>query len=497
MRVDQGMPPLTTTEETIALLHLAFPTFVNILSFFALSMVEMIVAGHLGTSEMTAVAFSQIVFDLSIVVFTQGFNRGLSSVGSQAFGAKNMVLLGRYAQVGCIGITVVTAPLALLWWFVGDILGGLGIATSPDTIILAKQYSHLCVLWIWPRLMFNYVSVYFNTQQIVVPTAIISLVFASLHVGVNFVLVFGMPSCGWHGFGFLGLPLAMAFTQYTRLIVYLVYMMGFKQYHRASWMWTLDCLDWKYLRGQVVVGMPLALGTLFENLQLQAMAFMAATQGEVSLDGHNAMLGLLFVLNSPIYGLSTAGILRIGMYLGANHPIQAKRVGLILRLSVFVIALVTTTVLVLCRGIVGHLYSIDPAVWASMTQICTLSAAGYLVLSFFYSSMAILTGQARAPPILGTFPSLVIVVVPDLVAVAFFTGAWLTGVPTAYMLGLRWHLGLLGIWIGMALGYVVTALITNGAVATSEWDEEAARAVERSKAKQVETERPTEATRLV
>ncbi|KAF0718626.1 hypothetical protein As57867_001560, partial [Aphanomyces stellatus] len=435
----------SSTTEVLALLRLAAPTFVTSISFFALSMVEMIVAGHLGTPEMTAVAFSQIIFDLSIIVFTQGFNQGLSAVGSQAFGAKNMVLLGRYAQMGCVGLTAMTLPLALLWWFVGDILGGLGIATSPNTVQLANQYSHLCVLWIWPRLMYSYIGVYFNTRQIVVPTAVISLVFACLHVGVNFVLVFGMPSCGWHGFGFLGLPLAMAFTQYTRLIVYLAYMIGYKQYHRQSLHWTLDFLDWTYVTGQVVVGLPLALGTLCENLQLQAMAFMAATLGEVSLDAHNAMLGLLFLLNSPIYGLTNAGVLRIGMYLGANEPSQAKQVASILWISVFVVAFVTSAVLVFCRDSIGHLYSIDPQVWASMTLICTLSATGYLVLSFTFSAMvrAILTAQARASPIL----------------VSFVLGAWIIGVPTAYFLGLRWHLGLLGIWIGMALGYIVTASI--------------------------------------
>ncbi|KAF0687340.1 Aste57867_20907 [Aphanomyces stellatus] len=80
--------------------------------------------------------------------------------------------------------------------------------------------------------------------------------------------------------------------------------------------------------------------------------------------------------------------------------------------------------------------------------------------------------------------------------VSFVLGAWIIGVPTAYFLGLRWHLGLLGIWIGMALGYIVTASIAIYAVIISKWSDEAAKAVERSKATPGETE-ATEATKLV
>ncbi|RHY05345.1 hypothetical protein DYB34_005505, partial [Aphanomyces astaci] len=65
----------TAHDELRALLRLAAPAFVSTISFFALTMLEMIFAGHLGTAEMTAVAFSQIVFDFTIIVFTQGFNK--------------------------------------------------------------------------------------------------------------------------------------------------------------------------------------------------------------------------------------------------------------------------------------------------------------------------------------------------------------------------------------------------------------------------------------
>ncbi|ETV67299.1 hypothetical protein H257_16533 [Aphanomyces astaci] len=375
----------TAHDELRALLRLAAPAFVSTISFFALTMLEMIFAGHLGTAEMTAVAFSQIVFDFTIIVFTQGFNKGLNALGSQAFGAKNLLLLGRYAQMGCLGVTVVTLPLAFSWWFVGDLLRLFGV--SPASVVLAQQYSKLSTLWLWPRLIYQYLTVYFNSQQIVLPTAIVSVSFVVVHVGMNVLVVFGVPSWGWAGLGFAGLPIVMCITMYGRLGVYLLYMMWYRQHHAKSWVWNLEFCQAKYIIPQVRVGLPLAVGQVFENSQLQTMALLASSMGEVSLDSHNSMIVLVFFLTSPIYGLGSAGVIRIGMYLGANEPEKAHQLARLLATCICCISVGIATVLMINRNVVGHLYSEDPRVWASMTSICTLAASGYVILSVFYSSM--------------------------------------------------------------------------------------------------------------
>ncbi|RHZ14086.1 hypothetical protein DYB31_000948 [Aphanomyces astaci] len=393
----------TAHDELRALLRLAAPAFVSTISFFALTMLEMIFAGHLGTAEMTAVAFSQIVFDFTIIVFTQGFNKGLNALGSQAFGAKNLLLLGRYAQMGCLGVTVVTLPLAFSWWFVGDLLRLFGV--SPASVVLAQQYSKLSTLWLWPRLIYQYLTVYFNSQQIVLPTAVVSVSFVVVHVGMNVLVVFGVPSWGWTGLGFVGLPIVMCITMYGRLGVYLLYMMWYRQHHAKSWVWNLEFCQAKYILPQVRVGLPLAVGQVFENSQLQTMALLASSMGEVSLDSHNSMIVLVFFLTSPIYGLGSAGVIRIGMYLGANEPKKAH-----------------------------------------------------------------------------------------LLALAFVSGAWVVGVPTAYLVGIHWHVGLLGVWIGMSIGYAVTTAVTLYGAITANWEAEADKAVLRSKAKH---EQITETTTLL
>ncbi|CAK4072375.1 unnamed protein product [Aphanomyces euteiches] len=467
---DKDGPELTLSvyDELLALVNLAIPSFVYFMSFFALSTIELVMAGHLGTAEMTAVAFCQIIFDFTIIVFTEGFTKGVHSLASQAFGAKNYMLLGRYAQLGCFMLTIVCLPLGCFWWFVGDFLKMFGVAAT--TIHLAQTYTRLSVMWLWPRITYQLFVVYFAAQENVLPSSIFSLVFVGVNAVANYVLVFGISS--WRGLGFVGMPIAMTITMYGRLVTYLVYMMFIKQHHALTWVWSYDFLDMTNLKVIFHVGLPLALGQICENAQLQSMALMASRVGEVALDAHNSMLYLFLLLSSPVSGMATGGIVRIGIHLGAGQARRAKFVWKLLSWSNFVIASVLAIPLLLARNDVGHIFSVDPLVWSAMSEICTLAAVGYVLLSLFYSSMTTLIAQARGVPLL----------------IAFFCGAWLVGVPTAYLLGLKAKMGLLGIWIGMSAGYGVTTAIAFYGCVITDWKGEANRAIERSKDRDVPDE---------
>jgi len=69
---------------------------------------------------------------------------------------------------------------------------------------------------------------------------------------------------------------------------------------------------------------------------------------------------------------------------------------------------------------------------------------------------------------------------------AFTVGAWLVGVPLAYVLGVHAaHRSLLGVWHGMICGYAVTAAIAfSVAFGRPNWQQEADKAVARSHLKE-------------
>ncbi|KAJ0393989.1 hypothetical protein ATCC90586_005247 [Pythium insidiosum] len=120
------------------LMAIALPSTVSTYCFFAISITELSVMGHLGVDQLAAVAFSQMSMDFSTLVLMQGFNAGLNALCSQAFGAKNYHLLGQYAQLTAFMVTLVCVPMALLWWNLGELLVLAGV--QPHVATYARLY---------------------------------------------------------------------------------------------------------------------------------------------------------------------------------------------------------------------------------------------------------------------------------------------------------------------------------------------------------------------
>ncbi|TYZ57090.1 hypothetical protein PybrP1_010859 [[Pythium] brassicae (nom. inval.)] len=450
--------------ELRALLALAIPGTLSTYCFFAISITELSVMGHLGVAQLAAVAYAQMALDLSTLVFMQGLNAGLNALCSQAFGARNYHLLGEYALLTLFALSLMCVPMGLLWWHLGDLLSLAGVA--EPVVAYARAYARLSVLWLWPRNVFQVFSIFYQAQQIVLPTTLAN----ALAVALNFVLALGLThgKFGLPRLGFVGCPLGTALALWTRLVAYLLYMNAYKKLHRrCAWRWDWTFLDWRVFRNLVAVGLPLAAGNLFENAQLTTMALFASQIGEVQLGSHNSMMELFYFATSPIYGLINGAVTRIGVHLGAGEPGSARLVAQLSAAGIVVLTSANSAIIVGCRRDLGRIFSEDAAVIASFAQICSLAALAYLILAFFYYAIIVLQAQAR----------------PAAISVGFAAGAWLVGVPTAYYLGLARASPpqLLGIWLGMLCGYAVTSAIGfYVAFFRANWREAAARAVERS-----------------
>ncbi|KDO21204.1 hypothetical protein SPRG_11057 [Saprolegnia parasitica CBS 223.65] len=465
--------PFSARNEMRVLLRLATPILFSNLAMFGMSITVLVVAGHLGPAQLTAVAYSEMLFDITVLVFASGFVVGQATLSAQAFGAKNLTLIGRYCQMNCLCVTLACIPIGALWWFTGDILRFAGV--SHATIEFAREYSHYSMPWLLPRLLFQVLSVYFKSMQNVMPAAVFAIAFAVLNVGLVVALVFGLPHTSFRGFGLAGASIALSLTHYSRLVAYVIYMFGHEKHHALAWSWDRSFLNRRrYLTPMLQVGGPMVIGQLVENLQLQTMAIFAAMTSEVALGANNSMMELIFFLTSPIYGMIDGGSTRIGMYLGAGKPRAAKATSHLVFYGIFGLSVVIVIPWLCARKVIGKLFSSDPAIIDSLTSINTLAAGGYIVLSLFYYAMTTLQAQARTLPIM----------------ISFLIGAWLVGVPMAYVFAFPLHHQLFGVWLGMSLGYLVTTAFGVYYTVRSNWPDEAHKAVARSKTKDSDESEP-------
>lgn len=137
----------------------------------------------------------------------------------------------------------------------------------------------------------------------------------------------------------------------------------------------------------MAVGFPLAVGDLFENSQLQAIALFAARIGEVYLGTHNSMISLFLFLTSSVFGFKDGAVTRIGKYLGAGDPALARIVAWVGSVCIGVVGVVTASLMIILHQYLGRIYSDDHDILSTFERISTIAALSYVFLTLFVTAM--------------------------------------------------------------------------------------------------------------
>jgi Na+-driven multidrug efflux pump len=107
------------------------------------------------------------------------------------------------------------------------------------------------------------------------------------------------------------------------------------------------------------------------------------------------MLQLFFVITSAMFGLTSAGSVRVGTFLGARRPAAAKATAKVTMSLALCLAVTMATLMALFRHDLGKIFSDDPEVWKLTANLTVIVALCYVALSVFYTSMSVLDAQAR------------------------------------------------------------------------------------------------------
>ncbi len=481
LQLDEDIPDDFSNLESWAIFRIATPVSLTYLFRAAIIFTEIIILGDISTDYLAASALANVWLTMTSVFVERGTAAAVNVVCAQAYGSKNHPLVGYYLQQSIIWTIIFSIPIAITWYYTEAMLIFFNIDEVSEILSLSGSFARYSIIGLIPRLVTNVLARWLQVYGEVLPVMFITGLCMIINIALNIFMVHGLNfasfSIQWEGWGFVGSPIA---TSLTHIIILLLFFIHLAPKMRDKYHW--PGFSWKesmkknriktFLIEQVI---PLGIGGCLEEWQLQVVAIMAAKLGTIPLATHNATLSIYFLVTSLLYGLIAASAVRVAHFLGSGKPFLARHVG---KLSLYFsvsIGILIGLFFIFGRGFIAKVFSNDPEVWKASEEIQGFVGLVYIIFSFFYAALATLNGQGR----------------PMVVAIAFGVGAWIFGVPLSYLIGIVADLKLLGLWIGLGLGYTFTTLATCIIAWRSDWVDLSRKALERAEVEKITIESST------
>lgn len=422
--------------ETMPTLKLAGPVVAGQVGIMAMSVVDTAMVRPLGAHAVGAVGVGAATYQIAFM-FGLGVLFGLDRIVSVAWGAGDAARCRAALVQGLWLAAGLSLPLAgVLWWVGGDIsILGVDPALRPE----AGAYLRILSWSVAPTLLFTALRQSLQATGDVAAANLILVGCNLVNAVANYVFIHGA----------LGVPaMGVAGAGWATLIGRLVMLVSL-----AWWAWRQEALpaalsrllpDLRMLKELLRVGLPAGFQLLTEVSIFSLTTVLASGMGVTQAAAHHVVLQVASVAFMVPLGVSAAGAVRVGQALGANDPQGARRAGwAAVAVGTGFMCLSALVLLLAWRPILTPFAS-DEAVLA-LAQRLLLCAAIFQIfdgLQVALSGVLRGTGDTTAP------------------LIANVVGHWLVGLPIAWVLSFRFQIGVLGLWVGLAVGLTSVAAIS-------------------------------------
>ncbi len=417
---------------------LAWPVMLGQLGHVLVGLADSIMVGQLGTVPLAAGALGNSIFAIPMV-FGIGMAMGMTTPIANADGEENKSKAGHYLRHGLLVNIVTALAIFLLVFLFSFFTEHLGQETAVAS--LATPYLLIITGSIFPLMIFLTFKQFAEGLSDTRFAMYISLGANLLNVFFNYLLIYG----NW-GFPALGLNGAGYATVIARILMAIL--MGlyiFRSSKFSGYIYYYRLKIWKktFFAKLLRIGIPSGLQYIFE---ISAFALAAIFVGQISaeaLAAHQIAISLAALSYMMATGIGAAAAVRVGNQLGAGNFLVMRNAGR----SCFAM---TLAFMALCGLIFFAGRHFFPDFYTDDPDVIEIASALLVVAVIFQLSDGT---QAVA---LGALRGMSEVRVPTLITLVSY---WGFGLLPAYLLGIVFELGPLGVWYGLALGLTAAAVL--------------------------------------
>lgn len=429
--------------EFSATLALAWPLMLMQLAQISINTTEVLLLGRLGATKLAGAVLGSALFHV-VFLFALGLTIAVAPIIAQARGSGDFRSVRRAVRQGLWATTLVAIPGGLLLWFAKPIL--LALRQDPEAAQAAEDFARPMALGLAPWLWFFVIRNYMAAMSRPRPALYVMIAAILLNALLGWCLIFGR--LGLPALGVTGAGIAAASVGAFLPLSLLCFALTDRRLKRLGILGNFWRADWKIFREIFRIGLPVGLALLFETTLFMAALGLQGLISTISQAAHAVAVQLVAIAFMLPLGISQAATVRVGLAVGRGQP-EAARLA----------ARVSFTLGVACTLFSAALFVLLPStlMWAFLDpgqgDALEVIAAGvaFLAVGAFFQvfdgtqviAMGCLRGlkDTRIPMMIACF------------------GYWAVGFPLSALLGFWVGWGGVGIWMGLAGGLAVAAVL--------------------------------------
>ncbi|HEX7853076.1 MAG TPA: MATE family efflux transporter [Sphingobium sp.] len=431
--------------EARALVALALPLVIGNLAWSLIAATDLLLLGRLGPDAVAAGALAINLYN-GFLVFGMGLGTAVSPMIARERGRKahSVREIRRTVRQSIWTIATICIPTWAILWHTEAILLAMdqdpGLSAKAALLMRGLQWALLPYLCFF--VLRNYVAALER------PMSGVIIVVAALPV--NFVLgwclIFGhmgAPAMGLFGAG-IASSLSSLFMALSIVAVILLDRQ-FRRYHLLGRFWAAD---WTRYRHVWKLGLPIAITLALEVTVFNAATFLMGILGRAPLAAHAIAIQIAALCFMVPMGIGQAATIRVGLRFGQGDRAGIARAGWSALMLGVAFAAVTALLLV---AVPRPLVAIFLDVSAPSNREVVALATSFLSVAALFQLVD--SGQAIGA---GVLRGLHDTRIPMLFAA---TGYWIIGIGVGAFLAFRTELAGIGIWLGLATGLAVVAVL--------------------------------------
>ena len=427
-------------------MQLAYPVILGMLGHTLIMIVDNIMVGKLGSTELAAVSLgnSMVFVALSLGI---GFSTAITPIVGEADAEKDTDKIRSVFHNGLF-----------LCVILGFALFGLIVLGKPimemlhqpkEVIVLAKPYLDWVGFSLVPLIIYQGYKQFADGLSMT-KYSMYAIVLANiLHVIVNYFLIYGF----WifPKMGILGAGLGTVISRIAMVVFMHVILSRQERLQTYFQNFSFAEIKKETIRKIVSLGIPSAMQMLFEVVLFTAGIWLCGNIGKTSQAANQIALSLASMTFMFAMGLSVVSMIRVSNQKGLQDYKNLVVVARSIFLLVILIEIVFALLFILLHQIVPPLFldMSDTTQLLDNQEVVAIAAKLLLVAAVFQISDGIQV------VVLGALRGLQDVKIPMYIT---FVAYWVIGFPISYYLGEYTELKAVGVWIGLLAGLTAAAV---------------------------------------